>query len=61
MLLAPDIAQLPSVSEVLDSVSIREGGFSDILHSIGSTPGAMDRLLAPMGKNIVNFTGVDNQ
>lgn len=34
MLLAPDIAQLPSVSEVLDSVTIREGGFSDILHSI---------------------------
>ena len=34
--------------------------FDDFV-TTGSTLGAMNRLLAPLGKNIVYFTGVDNQ
>ena len=34
--------------------------FDDFV-TTGSTLGAMNRLLAPMGKNLIYFTGVDNQ
>lgn len=42
MTLSVDIPVSSSVSEVLDTVSIREGGFSDILHSIGDAKPVKD-------------------
>ena len=49
MLLDPDIAQLPSMSEVLESVTIRPTGFSDILDSIGDGNQALKDLFAEGG------------